>query len=144
MPKKIQDKKSKSKKSESSSKSKPSVSSSSKSKSCAQDKCKKLDCHKKVKVDVDLIPQVKISKECNKNASFDVGVDIKHFPKCKIVPVKDKAISDCHGQCLFRVEVENRYEAVPRILNDCRFPTAEFSLDINAHTKQRCQVDGSK
>jgi hypothetical protein len=118
-----------------------STSSKSKSKSGKDDKCKKLTCCEKIKLDVDVLPNVKVSREKTKNASFDVALDIKHRARCvSVVPIKEKSISNCHGQCLFRVKIENDFDVVPKILNECRFPSAEFDVDIDAITKQKCNI----
>ncbi|ARF08280.1 hypothetical protein Catovirus_1_330 [Catovirus CTV1] len=112
---------------------------STKSWESCNDACR-LNCDTKVDVDVLACPSVKCTKVCQKNACFDVALDIQTKPRCHITHKKSKKISDCKERCIFTVNIDCDYKCKPKILNDCHFPQATFDLEVDTKTKQICKA----
>lgn len=100
----------------------------------------RLNCDTKVDVDVEAKPRIKCKEYCQRNACFDVALDIETKPKCYISHKKSKKISDCKERCIFTVNLDCDYKCKPKILNDCRFPSARFDLEVDTITKQICKA----
>lgn len=104
------------------------------------DGCCDMNCDTKVNVDLEAFPSVKCTKVCQRNAKFDVALDIKTKPRCHIVHKKTKRISDCKERCIFTVNIDCDYKCKPKILSDCHFPQATFDLEVDTKTKQICKA----
>jgi len=104
------------------------------------DDCCDMHCDTKVNVDLEACPSVKCTKVCQRNANFDVALDIKTKPRCHIVHKKTKRISDCKERCIFTVNIDCDYKCKPKILSECHFPQATFDLEVDTKTKQFCRA----
>lgn len=118
--------------------------SSSSSTTCVEKpvkKCKKLECKRRIKVDMDVRPEVRVSDFKHTNAYFDIAVDLAHDDSCKIVKLKQEKKSPCESTCIFRVCVDSDVKACPRIVNQQPFSTTSFDLDVCANTDLRCREE---
>lgn len=112
---------------------------SNKSYDMCNDACK-LNCDTKVDVELKACPKVKCNEICQRNACFDVALDIETKPRCHITHKKSKKISDCKERCVFTVNIDCDYKCKPKIMNECHFPSATFDLEVDTKTKQICKT----
>jgi hypothetical protein len=124
--------------SSSSSKSSKSRSSTHSADTCRDDKCKDLICQERIAVNLDVIPEVRCTKGCEREGKFKVGVRSKTDTDCKIRTLSNRIISPCETECVFEVSVFSKTKFTPEIKSECKLPTAYADLDIRAKTRQRC------
>lgn len=105
-------------------------------------KCPPLRCDAQVEVDLFVKPRVKCTEICQRDAYFDLALNVTHKPTCSIRHIRSEPISDCLERCVFRVDFGSDFTCKPEILCKPTFAKAVFDLQVDAKTKQTCRVVG--
>lgn len=117
----------------------PKTHTKSSDKSCGREDDCKMSCHRAVKVDVDHHPRVHCKERDQTKANFDVALDIKTRPRCKVVPLYCEKKGACGERRVFRVKVDVDAECRAKIINKTECKPVVFDLWVDNETKQRCE-----